>query len=103
MVIYNQDKFRAISQLFLLIALIIYFIVVYILKRKKIEITYNIALKLFIIILLPIIAFPFIFLSTLSLTDKIIATIIAFSGCLLQFYGTKKFHEIRNKLRNKGN
>jgi len=96
MVIYDHDKFKSISQLFFLLAMLVYFIMAYVLKSKKIEITYKIALRLFFIIF-PIIAFPFIFLSTMSPTDKFISTLIAMSGCLFQFYGTMAFHKIIKK------
>lgn len=96
MVIYDHDKFKIISQIFLFAALIVYFSGAYILKRKGIEITYRIALKLFFVIF-PIIAFPFIFLSTMSLAGKISSTLIALSGCLAQFFGTMAFHKLRKK------
>jgi hypothetical protein len=98
MVIYDPVKFKTISQIFMLVALVTYFIVVIILKYKKIQITYGIALKLFFFVILPIVAFPFIFLSTMSLIDKIISTLIVISGCLIQFYGTMAFHKLRKKV-----
>jgi len=93
MVIYDHDKFKFISQIFLLLALLIYFIVGYYLKRKNVVITYKIALRLMLLVL-PIVLFPFIFLTTMSLLDKFILTLIAISGALLQFYGTKAFHKM---------
>jgi len=61
MVIYDHEKFKFVSQIFFLIAVVIYFIVAYYLKRKNVVITYNIALRLMFLVF-PIIAFPFIFI-----------------------------------------
>jgi hypothetical protein len=98
MVIYDYNKLKSIEQIFLLIAFIVYFTVALILKYKKIEITYKIVLKMFLLILFPIISFPFLFLSPMSPKDKIIGTVIVLSVCLIQFYGTIAFRKMMRKL-----
>jgi hypothetical protein len=97
MVIYDHVKFRFVTQIFLLLALIAGFTAIYIIKLRKTEITNKIVLRILMLITMPIIAFPFIFLSTLSLLDKLIATLIAISGVLLQFYGTISFRKMLKK------
>jgi hypothetical protein len=98
MVIYDHEKFKSIAQIFLLIAFVVYFATAFILKYKGIEITYKIVLRMFLLILFPIISFPFIFLSAMSLTDKIIGTVVVLSVCLTQFYGTITFRKMIKKL-----
>jgi hypothetical protein len=97
MVIYDYVKYKAITQMFLLLALLTVFVTAYILKRKKVEITYKVAFKLLMLEGFPIVAFPFIVFSTMSILDKTIATMIALSGVLAQFFGTIAFHKMIKK------
>jgi hypothetical protein len=98
MVINDPVKFKFATQMFLLLALILMLIAAYILKCKKVDITYDVALKLLVFIMFPVIGFPFVFLSTMSISDKIISSVFALSVALLQFYGTKAFHKIKKQI-----
>ena len=97
MVINDPIKFRFVAQIFFLLALIIYFVTAYILKRNKVDITYAVAVKLLVFIVFPIVSFPFIVFSSWSIFDKILASVFALSAGLLQFYGTKAFHKMKNQ------
>jgi hypothetical protein len=101
MIIHDDKTFKTITQLFLFLAILLLFMTAYILKRKKVEITYKVAFKLFVYLVFPIVSFPFIILSTWSLLDKILASLFAISCALLQFYGTMSFHKLKNKFINK--
>lgn len=95
--IQDSPNFKPIAQAFFLLALIVYFAIAFWLNKKGIEITYNIILKLILLVLFPIIAFPFLVLSSMSLQNKIYGTVIILSLALLQFYGTKSFREMIKK------
>jgi uncharacterized membrane protein YccC len=97
MVINDPVKFKYITQIFLLLALLILFVTAYILKRNKVDITYSVALKLLLFVVFPVIGFPFVVFSAWSIFDKILSSVIALSAGLLQFYGTKAFHKIKNQ------
>ena len=98
MIIQDSATFKSISRLFLLLALIVYAAVAYWFKKKGIEITYSIVLKLVLLVLFPIISFPFLVLSNMDVQNKIYATLFALFLGLSQFYITKS---VREMLRGK--
>ena len=101
MVINDPKEFKFIAQLFLLFALGVHFTVCGILKYKKVEITYNLAFKLLIFMICPIILFPFMVFSTVSIFVKILEVIVCFSCCFFGFFGWKYFHRIKKNYLTK--
>ena len=98
MVIHDQVLFKSVTRYFFLLAMVIFFIIIGIYRLKKIEFTYNSALKLLIFVALPIISFPFIFYSTMTVSEKIIGLLFVITCVLVQFFGTISFHKIKKKL-----
>jgi hypothetical protein len=93
----NNDEFKLIAQSFFLFAIVLYLLICFCLKKKKIEITYDIVFKLVFFIMFPIISFPFLILSNLSIRHKIFAAVAALSTALIQFFVTKLFRERAKK------
>jgi len=98
----NTTNFKLIAQSFFVLAITLYFLIALCLRMKKIEITYDIVFKLVFFIAFPIVAFPFLVLSDLSVKHKIYATIAALSLELFQFFATKLFRERVGKRSSKG-